>query len=307
MAALNVLTRSSIFMDTVIAVKVVSSFSIETVNAGIDRAFASFRHVEEACSRFDESSELRHLSLKPGAAQPVSPLLFEALRFARLLAETTDGIFDPTVGQLLERKGFARHYLTGISPAPLPDSPAHVSYRDFVLDEQERTVTLINPLLLDLGAVAKGLAVDLAKRELEEHNGYFIDAGGDLFVGGRNEQDEPWRIGIRHPLQIGQNICSLRISDMAVCTSGSYERISPLDGVTHHLLDPYSEASRDELMSCTVIAPFAMLADGLSTAVFLLGQQRGLELLESMDMEGLAVASNLDVTMTAHMKRYLYE
>lgn len=307
MATLHAVARSSIFMDTVIAIKAVSSLSAEAVNAGIDRAFAAFRYVEETCSRFDDKSELRLLSLKPGVPQPVSPLLFEALRFARQLADTTGGIFDPTVGQLLERKGFARHYLTGFTPALLPFSATPVSYRDFELDEQERTVTLLKPMLLDLGAVAKGLAVDLAKRELEGYNGYLIDAGGDLFAGGRNERGEPWHIGIRHPLQTDQNICVLRISDMAVCTSGNYERRSPLDGVTHHLLDPYTETCSDELISCTVIAPYTMLADGLSTAVFLLGQRRGLEMLESMEFEGLTISSALDLTMTAQMKRYLYE
>ncbi|WP_314590048.1 FAD:protein FMN transferase [Paenibacillus terrigena] len=307
METLRTVTRSFVCMDTIINITAVSSISTEAVNTSIDRAFAAFRYVEETCSRFDSNSELRRLSLNPGVSQPVSPLLFEGLRFARQLAEITGGIFDPTVGQLLERKGFTRHYLTGFPPAPVPIPLTPVSYQDIVIDEQEQTITLIKPLLLDLGAVAKGLAVDLATRELENYDGYLIDAGGDIFAGGRNERDEPWQIGIQHPLQTDQNICVLRISDMAVCTSGSYERRSPLDGGTHHLLNPYTEKSSGELISCTVVAPFTMLADGLSTAVFLLEQRRGLEMLESMNFEGLTVSSTLDLTMTTQMKRYVYE
>lgn len=306
MTTMRTVCRSYVCMDTVVAIKAVSSLAEEAVNASIERAHAAFRHVEDACSRFDESSELRRLSLMPGGPQPVTPLLFEALRFARLLAETTDGVFDPTVGQLLERKGFARHYLTGRMPAPVPDAPSPVSYRDFELDEEARTVTLLKPMVLDLGAVAKGLAVDLAKRELEEHDGYLIEAGGDLFAGGKNERNEPWRIGIRHPLQPDENVCVLCLSDMAVCTSGAYERRSPLVGATHHLLDPHAAASSEELLSATVVAPFAMLADGLSTAAFVLGGRRGLELLESMGFDGAIVSAGLDLSMTTHMKRYVY-
>ncbi|MEK8127135.1 FAD:protein FMN transferase [Paenibacillus filicis] len=307
MATMHSVTRSSICMDTVITVQCVSSHSRETIVAGIERAFTAFRSVETACSRFDENSELRRLSLKPGVAQPVSAVLFEALRFARQLAETTEGVFDPTVGELLERKGFARHYLTGCTPPPLPFPSTPVSYRDFTLDEQDRTVTLWKPLLLDLGAVAKGLAVDWANKELEGHEGYLINAGGDLLAHGYNELGNPWRIGIRHPHQPGQQIRTLQISDMAVCTSGSYERRSPSDDSTHHLLDPYTEASSQELLSCTVVAPYAMLADGLSTAVFLLGQKRGLQLLETMNIEGLVISSAQDIATTTQMRRFLYE
>ncbi|WP_040950255.1 FAD:protein FMN transferase [Gorillibacterium massiliense] len=307
MAAMRMITHSFIAMDTVVNLKVVSNDSAEAVNESIERAIAAFRLVEETCSRFDGNSELRKLSLTISSPQRVSPLLFESLRFARQLAETTGGIFDPTIGQLLERKGFARHYLTGSSPAPLPDSPVSVSFRDFELDEHKRTITLFKPMLLDLGAVAKGVAVDLAKRELEEHCGYLIEAGGDLFAGGLNGHGEPWHVGIRHPLETDRTIRVLRISDMAVCTSGSYERRSPLDGTTHHLLDPHTKSSSDELLSCTVIAPYAMLADGFSTAVFLLGRSRGLEMLNSMGFEGLLISSSCDLSTTAKMKRYVYE
>jgi len=306
MPALKVIARSAIFMDTLVAIKAVSSSPEETINAGIDRAFAAFRFVEETCSRFDESSELRRLSLRTGVPQPVSMLLFEALRFAVKLAETTSGTFDPTVGRMMERKGFGRHYLSGRSPVPLPHSaPAQPeTYLDISFDERHRTITLLRPLLLDLGAVAKGMAVDLAKREMEHHEGCLIDAGGDIFAGGTNERCEPWRIGIRHPLQPDAYIHTVRISGGAVCTSGSYERRSPKEAETHHLLDPQSGASSGELLSCTAIAPLAMLADGFSTAAFLLGSRCGLELLESAGLEGLTVSSALDVSMTRGMKRY---
>ena len=90
---------------------------------------------------------------------------------------------------------------------------ADVSFRDVTIDETAQTVTLQRPLLLDLGAVAKGLAVDLAARELAPLRDFAIDAGGDLYLGGTNRDGQPWSIGIRHPRQPGACIAAVRVSE----------------------------------------------------------------------------------------------
>ena len=151
------------------------------------------------------------------------------------------------------------------------------------LDPDRRTITLLRPLTLDLGAVAKGLAVDTAARELEPFKDFAIDAGGDLYLGGLNAQGEPWSVGIRHPRHEGELIARLRVSNQAVCTSGDYERLTP--GATtahrneHHILDPRTGASPRGVASATVVASGAMLADALATAAFVLGPEDGIELL----------------------------
>jgi hypothetical protein len=80
------------------------------------------------------------------------------------------------------------------------------------LDPEQKTITLIRPLLLDLGAVAKGLAIDLAARELADFRNYAIDAGGDLFMAGHNAAGQPWSVGIRHPRRDGEIIERVRVS-----------------------------------------------------------------------------------------------
>jgi thiamine biosynthesis lipoprotein len=301
---LNTINRSLIAMDTVISLKVVSSQPAAEINECISRVFEIFRFVEETCSRFDDNSELRRLSLMPGIAKEVSPLLFEAIRFAKEIAILTKGAFDPTVGHILEKNGFSRHYITGQSPIPV-EIASHVSFLDLEIDDKNRTVTLKKPMLLDLGAIAKGLAVDLSKQELIHFEGYLINAGGDLFAGGLNEEQVPWNIGIQHPLIKDKTICSLHVTDMAVCTSGGYERSSPLTVGMHHLLDSRTNISRKDLLSCTAISPFAMLADGLSTAAFILGQQQGLDLFSMIGLEGLWITSTLETITTTGMQRYI--
>jgi thiamine biosynthesis lipoprotein len=294
---IGVPVRTEVLMGTIVTIHVVRG---DTDDA-IERAFGWFREIESRCSRFDEHSELVQLSTQIGVPVPVSPILFEAVRFSLLVAEETGGAFDPTVGLLMHAQGFNREYRTGRTVHSTIAPDADVSYRDVEVDANERTITLNTPLLLDLGAVAKGLAVDAAARELQPYTDFAIDAGGDLFLGGCNPRGLPWTIGIRHPRTEGALIDSFRISDRAVCTSGDYERLAP-NGAPH-ILDPRSGAAAAGIASVTVIAPTALAADALATAAFVLGPTEGLDLLVRHGAEGLVVSAGLERFETPGLPR----
>jgi thiamine biosynthesis lipoprotein len=277
-------------MGTVVTLEVVTAAPAPTVEAALERALHWFTHVERACSRFEPTSELRQLLGQVGRPVVVSPVLHEALRFALALARLTGGAFDPTIGSCLERKGFNRHYVTGApieTPVPISQD---VSYRDVALGAIRRTVTLRRPVVLDLGAVAKGLAIDLAARELAVFDNVCVEAGGDLVATGRNAAGQPWQIGVRDPHAPDHLVMVLPVSGRAVCTSGGYERRTP-DGSEHHLIDPRTGQAAGELASVTVIAPTALVADGLATAAFVLGARRGLALLESAGVDALLITT----------------
>jgi thiamine biosynthesis lipoprotein len=224
---------------------------------------------------------------------PVSPYLFEPLKFAMEIAKWTGGIFDPTVGKLMEEHGFNRHYLTReFIQSPSADL---VNYQDIVLNEQEHTIFLQKPLVIDLGAVAKGFAIDLAANELKEFEGFIVNAGGDLFAGGVDGSVNVWKIGIQHPEQKDRVIQTVEISNEAICTSGGYERKSARTNDMHHLIDAKTKQSPDDWVSCSVIAPFAMLADAVSTATFLLGADSGKALIEQADLKGLLITPELQI------------
>jgi thiamine biosynthesis lipoprotein len=259
-----------------------------------DRALGHFHDVESACSRFDERSELRRLCASAGAPVRVSPLLFETLTFAIAVAEASGGAFDPTVGRVMAARGFNREHRTGAVAAADADVASDISFRDVVLDAGTRAITLRRPLLLDLGAVAKGLAIDLAARELRrDFEDFAIDAGGDVYAAGRNGSGKPWAIGIRHPRLADSVVDVVRVSNAAVCTSGDYERRSPIDGRSH-IVDGRTRETSDAIASVTVVATSAMVADALATAAFALGADDGRAFLEAQGVDGLLVTSSLD-------------
>jgi thiamine biosynthesis lipoprotein len=274
-------------MGTLVSLRVLEANA--EAAAAIDRAFAWFREIERVCTRFDAGSELRRATRRSGSAVPVSPILFEAVRFALLVAELTEGAFDPTVGRLMEARGFNREYRSGV--VTNSGAACEASWRDVELDHEARTMRLHRPLTLDLGAVAKGLAVDAAARELAPFRDFAIDAGGDLYLGGCNDRGESWTVGIRHPRSAGEVFATLRVSDRAVCTSGDYERV--LCEGEHHILDPRAGRSPLGAASATVIAPGAMLADALATAALVLGPEEGIELLQREGVDGLIVTPDL--------------
>lgn len=273
--------------------------------AAVQRAIGWFEHVERVCTRFDPRSELSRLTARAGTTMPVSAVLFQALKFAMALADETRGAFDPTVGSLMESRGFNVDYRTGKAMPPISGAPPRVWYRDVELDEDRQTITVLRSLTLDLGAVAKGLAVDLAARELRDYPNICIEAGGDGCVRGGNGRDGHWTVGIRHPRDPHQLLDTLRLADVAVCTSGDYERRAAQGRSGHHIVDPRTGESPAGIASVTVIAPTAMLADGLGTAAFVLGPRAGLELLEAHRVDGLIVTPSLERFGTRGFGRYV--
>ncbi|MEH7115908.1 FAD:protein FMN transferase [Neobacillus vireti] len=285
--------KTKLFMDTFVDIQVVTRECRDAVEAKIERAFNAFQKVEQACSRFTSSSELMLATQSVGTPVQISPLLFEPLHFAIELAMLTDGVFDPTVGKVMEQQGFNRHYLTGdIIESHSADT---VTYQDIFLNNQTRTLTLKKPLVIDLGAVAKGFAIDLAAHELKDLEGFVVNAGGDLFAGGLDEYGQPWKIGIQHPYHKEQLIETVEVSDQAICTSGSYERRNPVKPDLHHLMNPKTRQSPNDWVSVSIIAPFAMMADAFSTASFLLGGEKAKGFLGEMNLKGILVTPELQM------------
>jgi thiamine biosynthesis lipoprotein len=285
-------------MGTVVSIHVVrhdsTAASAQECRAAIGRAIEWFHRVERDCSRFDPDSEIMRLSRRVGESVPVTDLVYEVVQFAVAVAEESDGAFDPTVGLTQEARGFNREYRSGAVVRTALEAADGTSYRDIRLDPATRTVTLAAPLVLDLGAVAKGLAVDLAVRELEPLEHFTVDAGGDLYLAGSNADGDPWSVGIRHPREPGALIETLHLSNAAVCTSGDYEQQGGAGAGGHHIVDPHTGVSPTTLASVTVVAPSAMVADALGTAAFVLGPTAGAALLDRHGVEWLMFTPSLE-------------
>jgi thiamine biosynthesis lipoprotein len=180
----------------------------------------------------------------------------------------TGGVFDITVGPLVELWGFSSKAYR------VPRAEEVRAVLPLVGMEKVRfeanNLVLQPGMKLDWGGIAKGWAVDKAARALREIGIVrgFINAGGDLFCWGANPDGRDWRIGIKHPRQRGY-LGVLSIRDKGVATSGDYQRYFERDGIRyHHIFDPTSGYPARERQSVTVIGPEAMLCDALATALF---------------------------------------
>ena len=218
------------------------------------------------------------------------------LQTAQSVASASGGAFDPTILALTRLWSFDTG---GRLPAAAQIEQAR-SRVDFSQVEigPEGGVTLPRGIGFDLGGIAKGAVVDLTADYLLEQGyaDFLIDAGGDILVSGMKQGRTPWRIAVRHPRNAQAVLGVLELGSkgrrIAVVTSGDYERYFEQEGVRyHHILDPRSGFPARALVSATIVASTCALADALSTAVFVLGPEEGLQLLEQFsDAEGLLIA-----------------
>lgn len=293
--------RTRLYMDTLVDIQVVPGTgpsALEKAEKAVLEAFHAFRLVEDAVSRFTPDSELMQACKTTGTAVPVSPLVCAPLAMALTMAEQTLGLFDPAIGGRMEKKGFNKHYLTGTHMDSGGDCAEAATYRDIQLDGEAGTLLLRKPMVIDLGAVAKGFAIDLAANRLKGFPGFLINAGGDIYAGGADPDGEPWEIGIQHPLDRESTFTSIRLTDAAVCTSGGYERPSPITAGDHHILDPRTEHSPQHWLSASITAPYAMLADAFSTAALLLSPDAALQLVAGEGLSGLWIKPDLTIVRT---------
>ena len=220
----------------------------------------------------------------------VRPDLYAVLREAKHMWRLTDKAFDITVEPLIllwRRKAKENRWP---SPEEVQRVKRHVGMEKVALQEGNH-VRLVDPeTRLDLGGIAKGYAIDEAARIFRRYGvpNFFIDAGGDIYVGGLNCRGERWHIGIQDPADPKGVVAIVYLSDQAVTTSGNYERFYEIAGKRlSHIIDPVTGYPQKEIASATVIAPTAIVADALSTALTVQGARRGLALIDRLG-EGYA-------------------
>ena len=277
--------------------------------AGIAAVFSEFARIEGSMSSWRPDSQLSEVNAAAGH-QPVvvDTEIFDLLALSLELAEATDGAFDPTFAALWDVWDFKE------DPA-LPD-PKTISQRielvDWTrvqLDVETRTVFLPEPgMRLGLGAIAKGYATDRSVRILRERGltDFAVKAGGELYVSG-TKSGQPWRVGVRDPRGEGP-FAALDLSDAAFDTSGDYERYFEIDGVRYsHIIDPLTGWPATHSCSATVLAQEAVVADAWSTALFVLGSERGMPLIEQADgLEAVLITSDNEVLMSSGMRDRLW-
>ena len=255
-----------------------------------------FAAVERTLSLFLPASDLARLNRTGDIHAPVAidDMTADVLAYALRVARESGGAFDPTIAPLMACWGFRG----GKTPAAPPAADVlraarqrtgwqHLRLTPRASPEEAPTLRMLAPgMQLDLGGIAKGYAVDRAFRALRERgeNDFLINLAGNMRAHGRPETSRSgWRIGIRNPFAEGAWFGTLVLADgEGIATSGSYERFVVIDGVRHgHILDPRTGKPVAGMISVTVVATSGIEADALSTALFVLGPEAGLGLLQA--------------------------
>ena len=257
--------------------------------------FDVFAQVEQEINEWKPGTPLATVNEAAGGEAVVVPAsLLDALERGLELGRLTDGAFDVTWAALWGLWDFKAEIPTPPDPAEIDRRRALVDYRAVAVDRTASTVSLPKAgMKIGLGGIAKGWALDRASAGLRERGvrDFLLTAGGQVYAGGTKE-GAPWRVGIRDPRgKADDYFAVLSVQDGSVSTSGDYERCFVSDGVLyHHILDPRTGRPARGLRSATVLAKEATVADALSTAVMILGQQRGLQIVESLPgVEALVV------------------
>ncbi len=256
------------------------------------RVEAVFAEINRQMSTYDPGSEIsRFNEAPPDSPLPVSSAFAEVVRFALVLAERSGGAFDPTVAPLVELWGFGRSGPRERTPTgeEIEAVRAVVGFRRVGLDAENRLSKEAAGVRLDLNAVAKGYGVDAAARALEEAGlrNFFVEVGGEVVARGERAGGGPWRIGVDRPRPdappgvVLERV--LRLSNIAVATSGDYRnfrRDEATGEIYAHIFDPRTgRPVRRMAGSVTVVADTCLVADGLATALYVMGPEEGLEWL----------------------------
>jgi FAD:protein FMN transferase len=258
-----------------------------TAKAAADAAFARVEALNRILSDYDPDSELSRLARTSGQgkAVPVSDILWHVLERSQQLAEQTDGAFDITVGPLVNlwRRARRRGELPGAEL--LAEMRARVGYRHVRMDHQKRTVELLQPdMRLDVGGIAKGYAADEAIAVLRARGlpRALVAASGDIVAGDPPPGEAGWRVQVAALDAPGAPPAEvLLLANRAVSTSGDAYQFVEIGGVRYsHIVDPRTGVGLTDHSLVTVIAGDGLTADGLDTAIDVLGPKRGLELLE---------------------------
>jgi len=272
-------------------------------SASIQKAFHEIRRLENLLSIHIQESEVSQINRAAGkTAVPVSKEVLEVIQRSLYWSEQTEGAFDITVGPAQELWDFEKP--SSPSKVSISEAIKNIDFKKIQLDQH--TVFLKDEeMAINLGAIAKGYAVDKAIQILKKNKikNALINAGGDLKTFGKNLEGLSWKIGLQHPRKPESLLASFSILEKAVATSGDYQKYFELDGKRyHHILDPKTGYPSTGSISATAITNNVMDADALSTALFVLGSEKGIALLDSLsDTEGLIVGTNGKVKLSKNM------
>lgn len=277
------LTYTDMLFDTVIKIQILDPAD-ESILDGLKKLCEKYDTMFSITNTDSELYKLNHANGQPfTVSSETANLIQEGIHYSEL----SGGAFDLTIEPVSALWDFKADKPTVPSSDAIAQAVSHVDYTK--IDIQDNTVTLEDPEAgIDLGAIAKGYTADQVKTYLKKQGikHAIINLGGNVDVIGTKPDGSKYNIGIQKPFdESGEAITSVQLKDQTVVTSGIYERYFKKNGkLYHHILDPRTGyPCENNLYSVSIITDSSTKADALSTTCFLLGYEKGMELIQSMD------------------------
>lgn len=299
-------TYSFDYFDTVTTVVgyAKSQEEFDRISSDILSELAEYHRLFTVYQRYEGLENLCTVNeLVDGAHRTVSVdrRIIDLLLYAKQMYRLTDGKVNVAMGSVLsiwhDYREAGRSDPTTAQLPPieqLRQAAEHTDIEQLIIDEQECTVTLKDPAMrLDVGAIAKGYAVEMVARSLQSKGieGYVINVGGNVRTVGPKGDGQPWTVGIENPQEGEPYLAYLEIADLSLVTSGSYQRYYIVNGENyHHIIDPVTLMPAEGYRSISIVCQSSAMADALSTALFCMPQEQGQDLIRSLpDVEAMWV------------------
>jgi thiamine biosynthesis lipoprotein len=255
---------------------------------GIEAAITEMRRIEKLLTTFDQTSQTNQINLQAGISPvAVDREVLDLIQRSLKISELTQGAFDITYGSIDKRLW---NFDTTMTSLPDKDTAKQsvrlINYKNVILDKEASTVFLKEKgMRIGFGGIGKGYAADRAKQVLISKGikSGIVNASGDLSAWGHQQNGKSWTIGIADP-ETKSPFSYVNITDMAVATSGNYEKYVTINGQRYsHTIDPRTGFPVTGIKSVTIISPYAELSDAMATPVTVMGTRVGLDLINQMN------------------------
>ncbi len=259
----------------------------EKGNEYIDLAVAEIKRIENIISSWNENSETSKINQNSGIKPvKVSKELFDLINRSIQISKITEGAFDISYASMDKIWKFDGSITEVPSAEAIKKSVEKVGYDNIILDYNNQTVFLkVKGMKIGFGAIGKGYAADKAKKLLQNQGvkAGLINASGDLNCWGKQPDGVSWKVGITNPLNKNKIYSWFDIDNQAVVTSGNYEKFIQFNGKRYsHIINPKTGYPANGIVSATVFAPKAELADALATSIFVMGTSVGIDMINQL-------------------------
>nr|CAX68898.1 ApbE-like lipoprotein (membrane associated) [uncultured bacterium] len=255
----------------------------DDIKAAMDAVWRRVDEIHARLNPFSKTSDVSLINASHGRPTRVHDDVYRLLKLSQRGYETTNGVFDVTIGPLMELWANAEKNRRLPDQQEIADVKRHVDASKIILSSYS-FVQLPENMKLDVSGAAQGFAADEIKDVLTAHgfHNFLVDTGGEIYAAGVNCQEKPWKVGIKNPLNKEELFDAVELHDAALSTSGNYERNFVINGEQRSkIIQPKTGYPERGVASATVIAPTAVEADILSTTVCALGPLQGLKLINS--------------------------